>query len=150
MRMNHLRTIVVALSCFLCSITAGQEPTKHVSVIELITNPRNFDRALVAVQGYLVMGDRNPDLAATFLYLHRADAENLLPNSILVAPSKEMVQDREKINERYVTLTGRFRAVPAVGGSTVSAIKEIVSCTVWSDPNRPVGRKQGPPGPTPK
>jgi hypothetical protein len=141
--MNHLRIAVLALSSLLCSIIVGQEPAKHASVIELIVNPTKFDGTLVTVEGYLLMSRPKHDIAATVLYLHREDADNRLGNSILVVPSKEMERDREKINEMYVTLTGRFHAVPATGGSTVSAIKEIVACTVWSDPDHPIGRKQG-------
>lgn len=116
----------------------GQEGARHTNLIELMANPRKFDGALVTVHGYLVMGESAHDISASFLYLYKEDADNLLDNSILVVPSKEMLSNKNNISRTYVTLTGRFHTVPAGQGLTTT-IKEIVSCTVWSDPKHPIG-----------
>ncbi len=133
---------VFFLSWFVASLpTAGQDGAKHANLIELMANPRKFDGTLVTVHGYLVMSESGHDISASFLYLYKEDADNLLDNAILVVPSKDMQSNKDKINRTYVTLTGRFHAVPAGQGSATS-IKEIVSCTVWSDPKHPIGIKQ--------
>jgi hypothetical protein len=133
--------LVFFLSWFVVGVpTPGQDGVKHANLIELMVNPRKFDGTLVTVHGYLVMSESAHDISASFLYLYKEDADNLLDNAILVVPSKEMQSNKDKINRTYVTLTGKFHAVPAGQGS-VTSIKEIVSCTVWSDPKHPIGIK---------
>jgi hypothetical protein len=134
------------LSWFVAGVaTPGQDGAQHANLIELMVNPRKFDGTMVTVHGYLVLSEPVHDISASFLYLYKEDADNLLDNAILIVPSKEMRNNKDKINRMYVTLTGKFRAVPA-GQGFATAIKEIVSCTLWSDPKRPVGLNQNTPG----
>ncbi len=78
------------------------------------------------VIGFLSI-ERHPKHAASaILYLHEEDANNLLPNGIVVVPSEQMTREREKIDKMYVILTGTVRVVPAEGpeGAHVVVIKD--------------------------
>ena len=111
--------------------------------MELIANPEKYDNKTVTVLGYLSFFHEKHRVIAAFLYLHEEDAKNLLPNEIVVVPSEQMLQDEEKIDRKYVILTGRFRAVRAGGNSPpeIGVIEDVVDCTPWSDPRRPIGEQ---------
>jgi hypothetical protein len=127
---------------FLASpIAPGQDRPKPTTLIELLANPEKFDGVTVTVRGYFVSNDPKHDISAYFLYLNREDAENLLGDAVVVVPTEQMRRDKEKLDRMFVMLTGRFRAVPTADKSFATALKDIVSCTVWSDPNRPIGLK---------
>jgi hypothetical protein len=121
---------------------AAHDEPKPVSLIQLIANPTEFDRASVRVFGFLAMAGHHGGLAATVLYLHREDADNLLGNSVLVVPSRQMQREEEKINRMYVMLTGTFHATRAANGGYIPEISDVRSCSPWSDPSHPVGLKQ--------
>jgi hypothetical protein len=105
----------------------------------LIATPEKFDGKMVTVRGYLESVGAPHDVFAHFLSLSREDAENRLYNAVVVVASEQMRRDEEKINRMYVTLTGMSRTVRASNGSSITTIKDVQSCTVWSDPKRPKG-----------
>lgn len=136
---------VLLASLFLASSVApGQDRQKPTTLIELLANPEKFDGSIVTVRGYFVAIGGEHDIAAYFLYLNREDAENLLGDAIVVVPTEPMRRDKEKLDRMFVMLTGRFHAVPTADKSFAPTIKDIVSCTVWSDPSRPIGLKARP------
>ena len=145
------RFLVVAFSCSLLgAVAAAREEPVPVSVIQLIATPEKFDGKLVSVTGYLVIGQE----LQTFLFLHREDAEHALDSNVVrVIPSQEMIRHKEELNDMYVSIVGVFRTTRTVGGWLATEIDDIDSCTVWSDPARPITHKHDnlhPPGPKPK
>jgi hypothetical protein len=120
----------------------AQDRTTPVSLVQLLATPEKFDGKTVTVRGYLDSVGGRGDISAHFLYLNREDAENMLGNAVVVVPSHQMRRDEEKVNHMYVTLTGTFHTVLTVNGSSASAIKEVQSCTIWSDPNRPIRERE--------
>lgn len=126
------------------SIAPGQDRPKPTTLIELLANPEKFDGVTVTVRGYFVFDDREHDISAYFLYLNREDAENLLGDAVVVVPTEQMRRDKEKLDRMFVMLTGRFHAVPTADKSFVPTVKDIVSCTVWSNPSRPIGLRAHP------
>lgn len=112
------------------------------SVIELMANPQKFDKQVVDVTAYLVIEHQQRHAPQATLWLHQEDAKNLLPNGLAVVPNGEMLKDVETINNMYVRLRGTFHATSTVGGGFALSIKDVQSCSVWSNPQRPVGSGQ--------
>jgi len=142
----RLRFLFVALAFLWTAPTfLAQDQSIPVSLVQLIATPEKFDGKVVTVRGYLEYVGARHDISAHFLYLNREDAENQLGNAVLVVASEQMRRDEEKINRMYVTVIGTSHTVRASNGSSATAIKDVQSCTVWSDPKRPKGE----PGDTP-
>jgi len=137
--MNNATWVILVFSLFSSSVFA-QNTAQHTNLVQLLATPEKFDGALVTVRGFLVMGDHR-DLVAHALYLSKDDADNLIGNSVLVVANDQMRRDEEKIDRMYVVLTGRFRVVRGADKSYIGALKDIVDCQVWSDPNRPIALK---------
>ena len=139
-----MRTYACCLLISLLAALTGRLPQQHaksVNLIQIIATPQKFDQSLVRVRGYLVAVGGNGDIEGWFLYLDREDASNLLGNEIAVVPTEQMRRDKEKLNHMYVLLSGVFHAVPAADGSYGGVVKDVQSCTVWSDPAHPIGSK---------
>ena len=120
-----------------------QSRPRIVSEIQLIANPDGFDGSLVTVTGFLILGE-HPEFVnqEPFLYLHEEDAKNLLvENAVRVVASRQMQDDREKLDHMYVTLTGVFRVSHAKGPDSThkGTVTEVQRCRVWSNPSHPIG-----------
>ena len=126
------------------SIAPGQNRAKPTTLIELLANPEKFDHVIITVRGYFVAIGSEHDVTGYFLFLNREDAENLLGDAVVVVPTEEMRRDKEKLDRMYVMLTGRFYVVRTVNGTFATTLKDITSCTVWSDPSRPIGLRPHP------
>jgi hypothetical protein len=115
---------------------SGPGEPAPLSLVELITNPKKYERKLVTVQGFVHIESEKPH-GFVVAYLREDDAKDVLTsNSILIVPSKQMLQDREKINGQYVFLTGSFRTTPSANGGYIPELKDIQSCTVRPKPER--------------
>lgn len=145
MRMKYF-VIVIACALSLGVIAYGQTQLRTVSLVEVIARPEKFDGELVALQGFMRF-DREPKHGVSVsLYLHQEDADNLIAsNMVLVIPSEQMLRDEEKLDRMYVRITGVFHSIPVSNkdSSHGGVIKDIQSCAMWSDPNRPIGLKGG-------
>jgi hypothetical protein len=141
-QIRKLLSILLGCLVLVGSVVSQSRPT-YVSPIELIANPDKFDKKAISVQGYLLFFHDKGHVSATFLYVHQEDARNLLPNDLVVVASEQMLRDEEKIDRKYVTLTGTFHMVQTAGNdvNATGVIKDIRSCAVWSDPDRPIGEK---------
>lgn len=118
MRPNK-RIIRFALGCLLLGgAVFGQDRPILVSPIQLIANPEKYENKTVTVKGYLVFSHEKGRVIATFLYLHEEDARNLLPNEITVVSSEQMLRDEEKLDRKYVALTGVSAISSPAGGSS--------------------------------
>jgi len=127
-------------------VALGQYHPPLVSPIDLIANAQKYDKREVTVQGYLLFFHERNHVIAASLYLHEEDAKNRLPNAITVVPNERMLRDEEKIDRKYVTLTGLFFAVRSASSGSyesgvIPVIKDVRSCTPWSDPSHPIGNQ---------
>jgi hypothetical protein len=115
---------------------SGQGEPVPSSLVELITSPKKYDRKLVVVQGFVHIESEKPH-GFVVAYLGEDDAKDALTSKgIFIVPSKQMLRDREKINGKYVVLTGSFRATPSANGGYIPVLKDIQSCTVRPKPER--------------
>ena len=114
------------------------EPTP-VSIIELIANGEKFNGKMIMVRGFLHIGQEPHHGVESYLYLHEEDAKNMLDNGLYVIPSEQMIKDQEKLDRRYVLLTGRIAIVRAANAPPGVMIKGVENCVPWSDPTRPIG-----------
>jgi hypothetical protein len=77
----------------------------YPSLLQLIVNPDQFEGKEISVIGFLSMG-REGDL----LYFHEEDENHvILQNAIQVHETAQMHRDAEKLNLKYVKLSGIFR-----------------------------------------
>jgi hypothetical protein len=110
----------------------------YPSMLQLIVNPEQFEGKEISVIGFLSMG-REGDL----LYFHEQDEKHaILQNAIQVQESAQMHRDAEKLDLKYVKLSGIFHVndrskLPFYSGT----IADVRSCELWSDPNYPVSQK---------
>lgn len=110
----------------------------YVSLLQLIVNPEQYDGKIIGVIGFLSMG-REGDL----LFVHQEDERHvILENAVQVQETKQMHQDIEKLDNKYVKLTGTFHVndrgrVPFFSG----AVTDVRSCDPWSDPLKPLSTK---------
>lgn len=113
-----------------------------VSLIELIAIPQKLDLKLVTVRGFLHFQRERHTVVAVFLNINEEDAKNMLGNSITITPNRQMLQDQETLDNMYVTVTGVFHAVKVSGEESLESgsISEVRTCSVWSDPEHPIGR----------
>lgn len=115
--------------------SANQYKPIPVSMVQLIVYPERFDDTRVTVTGFLTLERAKNGVATGFLYLHQEDAKHLLvSNATQVIPNEEMLQNREKIDGIYITITGLFRVIPVPGGPPILVIKDVQSCIRQSDP----------------
>jgi hypothetical protein len=136
----------LALCVVLTALASGQDRPSPVSLIQLVANAEKFDNRLVTVQGFLRITHERKHAARANLYLHEEDAKNLLNNDVLVIATEQMLRDGEKIDRKYVLLTGMVLAVHGAGETSNEAviIKDVRTCLPWSDPNHPISEQNIP------
>jgi hypothetical protein len=141
--MKFCQCLILASSLVFASVVCGQDQPTPVSMVQLIANPQKFDAKLVTTCGFLTIEHEKHHTPRSFLFLHQEDAKHLLGlNSAEVSPSEQMVKDLEKLDGMYVTITGVLRIVPGPNGSQALVIRDVRSCSVWSDPRRPLGLRR--------
>jgi hypothetical protein len=104
---------VAGLSLIACvvffAIDLGAQSTRdpvNVSMIQLIANPEKYDGKMVRVIGFLRL-----EFEGNALYLHKEDyGHSLVGNDIWVNVSPEMMENDQKLNNKYVLLEGIFDA----------------------------------------
>jgi hypothetical protein len=121
------------------SVVQAQNAGIPISFVDLLSHPSRVNGKTVTVRGFLRYQVEKNKVLAVFLVMSEEDSKNLLGNEIVVAPSEEMLRSREKLNDMYVNLTGTVRVVPGANSGWTVAIRNVQSCTVWSDPNHPIG-----------
>jgi hypothetical protein len=134
--MKIIAATFLAVTAAILSVGA-QEGPKQVTLIQLIAEPQKFDGQLVTTQGFLRVQGGHHDIVSYSLYLHKEDAQNLLAESILLVPKKQMQRSIEKLEHEYVTVTGRFRVVRTARDSHVAAIRDLLECKLSPDLNDP-------------
>ena len=101
-----------------------QVAIQSASVSRLFEAPRQFDKKLVRVQGFLAVETQPRHSPVFFLYARGRNQGD----SILVIANREMVKGKEQIDGKEVSLTGVFHAVPT-GDHPVPVLKDI---SEWS------------------
>lgn len=140
-RMKPIVGLIIICTFLVLGLRAEDRPIP-VSMIQLIATPEKFDGKLINVVGFLGLGERPT------LYMYREDGEHaLISNSAWVDPSAEMRRNGEELEGMYVRIVGVFRAgqsghnYPTYDSELSGGISDIKSCTVWSDPERPITHK---------
>jgi hypothetical protein len=144
MHIGQKAAILVALALGPVGSTAQMQGPLSVSLVQLIATPERFDGKMVAVTGFLTIGHE-----ATFLYLSEADYEHALPeNAVSFELTREMLDDREKLNRSYVVLVGVFRANRRAGYTYPcpnGAVTKITRFSQWTTTNEPMGNERARP-----
>jgi hypothetical protein len=136
--MKRPLAVILVGSLLTAAVGVAQEFPRSVGFIDLLANRQQFDGTVVMVRAFLLVLGGPHDIASYFLCLNKEDAENQLGNDIWVSPNVQMQADREKFDRMYVEITGTIRVVRAANGANTVGIKDIRTCKVWSDPNRPI------------
>ena len=130
----------LVLAVFFSSPVVHSQGKSSAGLITVLANPDKFDGKQITVAGYLVLDRQKKHIPVAFLFLHEEDAKNLLPNSVQIIPSEQMLREAEKIDGMYVMITGVVHAK-----DSAIIIKDVRGCKAWSDPRRPLGLSGEPP-----
>ena len=96
------------------SIQVALEPFMDLSIVGLLSHPREHEGRAVRVMGYLV---HNQEEQA--LYLHEEDFDNsLTSNAVTVHAYPDIEPLLSQLSRGYVLLEGRFRVLGSPGPST--------------------------------
>lgn len=128
-----MRTVSAWLLPILLALTIGgaayaDEPG-DVSIIQLITNPQQFDGKLVRVIGFMHL-----EFEGDAVYLHREDFEySMEKNSLAIELSDSQGRSWRKLNDHYVIVEGRFSAT-AQGhfGTRAGSLQDVIRLSNWS------------------
>lgn len=138
--MRHYTAVLlfVVSSALTCVSEANQNSPLVVSIIQLIATPERFDGKIVSVIGYLRL-----DHEGHLLYLRREDYENvILENSLWIDSPRELMEQREKLEFKYVKIVGTFRAGHAKRNMfSAGGFTQLQSFGLWSDPDHPLEGK---------
>jgi hypothetical protein len=119
---------------------AAQNPprSQYVSLVALIANPERFDGKPVVVSGYLTLENEGPSL-----FMHKEDYDNLiLTNALWLEPTRNMLENREKLEFKYVVINGIFHAGHRLRNNySAGGLTNIEKCTLLSDPWHPMAEK---------
>jgi hypothetical protein len=131
--MKYVAGILIVLTLLECQFELGEEDALAVSLKQLTATPKTFDEKLVKVRGFLVIETQPKHGPLVMLYLSQDDARDLVTkNAILVVPSAGMMRS-QALDHKYVTVIGKFRAVPGLNGSYGPLIKDIRNFSLSSD-----------------
>src|SRR5438105_13939280 len=92
--------------CIALSTAVFPQEMPPSRLVAMLADPEKFYGKEVTVLGYLVIDRQKKHIPEAWLFLHQEDANNLLPNSVKVLASEQMLRDAEKLNGMYVMLTG--------------------------------------------
>lgn len=134
MRLKTLTATLIFCSFHVFGFAQVTRP-QIVSIIQLMTAPEKFDGKRVVVFGFM-----NLQPEGNRLYLGKADYENaLLPNSVVIEVSAEILKQKVDMNHKYVRAEGIFHT-KALGlpSEVAGELGEVSQCKVWSDPEHPL------------
>lgn len=127
------RCIVTFAACmlFTSAIGIGKDNNQLyvISLIELISTPEKFDGKMVRVDGFLRIHHGKPGITVSMLYLHKEDADYFLSNSVLVDVNDFILRSKEKLDSRYVSMTGKVAITPAGDSQNIVTIRDVKYCT---------------------
>ena len=89
-------------------VNHAQQPAvaSQVSLVQLISNPSQYDNHRVIVAGFLTLEFEN-----SALYLHADDAAHFITKNALWVTARSGIKGRsDEINHHYVQIVGLFKA----------------------------------------
>jgi len=129
--MKYIAVFAVGFILLSFQFIVCQTNPLSVTLTRLIASPRDFDKAVVRVEGFLVIENQPRHAPLAVLYQREEDTkERGTKNGILVIPDPEMIHNASAISGKRVTLVGTFHAVPGPGGSYAPLIKDIKKCNL--------------------
>jgi hypothetical protein len=134
--MKTVAAFIAAFTLFACPLAFCEHKPVAANLNDLIAAPQKFDGMVIIVQGLLVLETQSRHAMAAVLYSSEDDADGQLTKSgIVVIPSQEMERAQERINRRYINLTGTFRAVRTSRGPYVLVIRDISAFVLKGEGN---------------
>jgi hypothetical protein len=132
----NIRAVGFAITLLFClsyPLTAVEPSPQMVSIIQLIANPKDYDGKVVMITGFLTL-----EFEETVIYLHRDDSElGNIVNGVWVEVTDDFRKRRSEINNKYVSLVGRFDFRDKEGfGIRSASIGKISSIEVRMQRNR--------------
>jgi hypothetical protein len=109
---------------------------ESVSIIQLIANPRAYDKKRVRLTAFLHL-----EFEGNAVYLHSEDFQySLTKNALWISVPKDMTLEQEKaVNDQYVICTARFVAgMQGHMGMNSGALTDVTRLQVWSLGPRPL------------
>ena len=108
MRKKLIASIIFLAFAIWAVINRAQQPpiASQVSLVQLISNPSQYDNHRVIVSGFLTL-----DFENSALYLHADDAGHFITKNALWVTAQSGVKfRRDEINHHYVGIVGLFKA----------------------------------------
>lgn len=108
MRKKLIGLIIFPIFGIWAVINHAQQPpvASHVSLVQLISNPSQYDNRRVIVSGFLTLEFEN-----SALYLHADDAAHFITKNALWVTARSGIKGRQdEINHHYVQIVGLFKA----------------------------------------
>jgi hypothetical protein len=130
--MKHLLFLTVLMTTACAETPAPPDVQSRqddrVSIVQLLSNPEDFDGKPVRLTGYLQL-----EFETYALWFHREDrVHGLLPNRIDLEVSA--CADRvEQVNESYVLLEGTFVIVDKGTARKRHLLQNITRCQGWAN-----------------
>ncbi|MGZ4976197.1 MAG: hypothetical protein ACXV8O_03505 [Methylobacter sp.] len=107
------------------SPTSYSDEPLHVSMIQLIANPDEYQGKVIRFIGFLKLA-----FEGNVIYVHREDYERaIIPNGVWVDIGKEMYKSSRKLSGHYVIVEGQFNAKDkghmGMWSGTVTAVQRL-------------------------
>jgi hypothetical protein len=102
----------------------------HVSLIQLIANPKQYDGKVVVVTGFVRL-----EFEGNAIYLHQDDYKHrITKNGLWIDVSSDIRKRQKDYEQKYVLLVGTFNANQAGHlGLWSGSIQNISSAKAWSE-----------------
>jgi hypothetical protein len=122
-------SVCIVFVFLVSQVSFGQDERYFpIGLMELMANPERLSGKVITIRGFMQIQHEPRELNAATLYLHEEDAKYLLYNGIAISLSKQMVRDKEKLNRRYVSLTGKVSVTPTASGWRIITLTDIQTC----------------------
>ena len=118
----------LSLSVFISSVEAQQ--LRSVSIVRLISTPRQFHGARVRIIGFVRL-----QFEGNAIYLHEDDDKHAIhKNGLWLSITDEIEKNRKSFDGRYVLVEGTFDARHSGHhGAYSGEIKNITRFRVWAE-----------------
>ncbi|MTW11610.1 hypothetical protein GM658_13475 [Pseudoduganella eburnea] len=101
---KFMRVLIVGLFC-LCTSAKSSE-LSDVSMVQLISNPQQYDGKPIRLIAFL-----NLEFEGNALYLHREDFDkSILSNAVWISLDDQQLRASRKLSKGYVLVEGIFNA----------------------------------------
>jgi len=132
-KLHAMRTrttfLLLMLSCWFAQPLVAAEPL-HVSLVQLIANPMEYDGKAVLVVGFVRL-----EFEGNAIYLHQDDYKHrITKNGLWIDVSNDIRKSQNDYDQKYVLLAGTFNAKQTGHMELWSgSIQKITRAKVWSE-----------------